>query len=164
MRHVGQTVPNSQVPKGSSEGHVRPPLLQCLRMPCHRCFSHHLHARLRPSSPHSTLLCDLVAGGQHLGRGWLGVNTAQCINEDKETRLETEESLEEHEVCGEELRDGYNQNRDHKGKKGQWGGGRGAPPVGVVTYILLVPQRTWPLSPSHWCQTPRRRREESGRR
>lgn len=41
---------------------------------------------------------------------------------------------------------------------------QGLPTVDVVTYILLVPQRTWPLSPSHWCQIPRRRRQESGGR
>ena len=80
------------------------------------------------------------------------------IKGEKETRLETQGSLEE-----EELREGTDQNRDHEGM-GHQGGGRRAPHGGVVTYILLVPQRTWPLSPSHWCQIPRRRREESGGR
>lgn len=57
-----------------------------------------------------------------------------------------------------ELTDRNDQNRDHRGK-GYLGGGKGAPHVGVVTYILLVLQRTWPLSPLHWCQIPRRRRK-----
>lgn len=38
-------------------------------------------------------------------------------------RLEAQESSEENEGYGEELRDGYDHNRDHKGK-GQWAGQR----------------------------------------
>lgn len=64
-----------------------------------------------------------------------------------ETRLETQDSLED-KVCGEGLRDRYDENQDNEGK-GHWGGYRGAPHAEIVTYILLVPQRTWPLSPSH---------------
>lgn len=134
------------------------PLLESPCMPQPSCAGHPLAVFALSRSPHGTLHCD---------QAWRP-GPGQRV------------AVHEHSDDSRRRRPG----RSHRGAwrgRGAWGGAKGAvltetgtkkeravgraeglPMAGAVAYILLAPQRTWPLSPSRWCQIPRRRREESG--